>query len=399
MSALQRSFAKAQLQNLPPPPAVFDEAEEDAASEEHPPLSKNGSSSSASSTGTITASADKNLFERPTVRQHPRSQYEPLPWQNFFEQEIFLDGDDIRSHTYFTPPATAEAPLFCFHHGAGASGLSFALLTSALKAALPEAGFLSPDCRGHGQTTTATKDLDLSLETLATDLAFVVNATSAKSGWSKLPPVVLLGHSLGGAVVTELAHRKLLGNSVLGYGVLDVVEGSAMDALQSMEQYLSTRPRSFPSISRGIEWHVRSRTLRNSNSARVSVPPLLTQKADNDDVPFTWRTDLSATKPFWEKWFTGLSTKFLSVPGAGKLLILAGTDRLDKELMIGQMQGKYQLQVFPESGHFVHEDQPEKTAMVVADFFRRNDRSTLVLPPKVDDLIRQGKLKPVHQAK
>jgi protein phosphatase methylesterase 1 len=33
-----------------------------------------------------------------------------------------------------------------------------------------------------------------------------------------------------------------------------------------------------------------------------------------------------------------MSKKFLSGKGA-KLLLLAGTDRLDKELMIGQMQG------------------------------------------------------------
>ena len=38
-------------------------------------------------------------------------------------------------------------------------------------------------------------------------------------------------------------------------------------------------------------------------------------------------------------WFKGLSGKFLS-SRAGKLLLLAGTDRLDKPLMIGQMQGK-----------------------------------------------------------
>jgi hypothetical protein len=37
-------------------------------------------------------------------------------------------------------------------------------------------------------------------------------------------------------------------------------------------------------------------------------------------------------------WFKDLSLKFLSVK-AGRLLILAGTDRLDKTLTIGQMQG------------------------------------------------------------
>jgi protein phosphatase methylesterase 1 len=51
-----------------------------------------------------------------------------------------------------------------------------------------------------------------------------------------------------------------------------------------------------------------------------------------------WRTDLASTQPFWEDWFVGLSRKFLEAKG-GKLLLLAGTDRLDKELMIGQMQG------------------------------------------------------------
>jgi protein phosphatase methylesterase 1 len=53
--------------------------------------------------------------------------------------------------------------------------------------------------------------------------------------------------------------------------------------------------------------------------------------------------------------------------------------------------GKYALQVFPEAGHFIHEDLPEKTAMVIVDFYKRNDRSALVLPPKVSDMLKAGK--------
>lgn len=84
----------------------------------------------------------------------------------------------------------------------------------------------------------------------------------------------------------------------------------------------------------------RSRTIRNHTSARVSVPSLIYEEAEPTDPsrPWVWRTNLSATKPFWENWFIGLSRKFLDARG-GKLLLLAGTDRLDKELMIGQMQG------------------------------------------------------------
>ena len=111
-----------------------------------------------------------------------------------------------------------------------------------------------------------------------------------------------------------------------------------------METYLSTRPASFPSRASGIEWHIRSRTIRNTNSARVSVPPLLTEESPSSitssPLQWRWRTDLSATKPFWENWFVGLSKKFLESRG-GKLLLLAGTDRLDKELIIGQMQGSF----------------------------------------------------------
>ncbi|KAF7728924.1 Protein phosphatase methylesterase 1 [Apophysomyces ossiformis] len=80
------------------------------------------------------------------------------------------------------------------------------------------------------------------------------------------------------------------------------------------------------------------------------------------------------------EWFKDLSEKFLTSMTA-KLLMLAGTDRLDKPLMIAQMQGKFQMHIFPEAGHFLHEDSPDKTAICLVDFWRRNQR--LQLPPKV----------------
>ena len=155
------------------------------------------------------------------------------------------------------------------HHGAGSSGLSFALFTSELRKALPKCGVLSLDARGHGETIVKkTKDLsedsientfqdsplDLSLSTLSRDLLDVILLTQKEVSWTELPGLILIGHSLGGAVVTDLAMSGRLGDAVLGYAVLDVVEGSAIDALQSMQQYLSTRPKSFPSLPSAIEW-------------------------------------------------------------------------------------------------------------------------------------------------
>lgn len=233
------------------------------------------------------------------------------------------------------------APLFVTHHGAGSSGLSFAALTAQIRKLLPSAGILSLDARGHGSTTMDPNPeiLDLSLETLSADMILVLERTKIEMGWKELPLLVLIGHSLGGAVVTDVAKSGKLGNAVLGYAVLDVVEGSAIDALQSMQTYLSTRPVGFPSLESGIDWHIRSRTIRNSISARTSVPALLNfDEEARGSRCWTWKTDLAATQPYWEGWFVGLSKKFLQARG-GKLLLLAGTDRLDKELIIGQMQG------------------------------------------------------------
>lgn len=38
------------------------------------------------------------------------------------------------------------------------------------------------------------------------------------------------------------------------------------------------------------------------------------------------------------------------------MLLLAGTDRLDTALTVGQMQGKFQLVVLPAVGHTIQED-------------------------------------------
>ncbi|EJT68359.1 protein phosphatase methylesterase 1 [Gaeumannomyces tritici R3-111a-1] len=465
MSELQRKWAKTRAAQPPDAllvaAAALDEQLEDGATAdiaeapedegetgtvpELPEFADDDSSSasSASSTGTVVPSPRQNLFARPQGFPRGRTM-DVIPWTTYFERELFLEierdggSNTVTFHTYLTSPV-GKGPLFVMHHGAGSSGLSFAVVGAEIRKRNPSAGILSLDARGHGSTTVAAAGSsggggdnkqqpptpppppDLSLGTLAADLLAVIRATGERMGWAnssnsssssngssapppQLPPIVLVGHSLGGAVVTHLASTGALGDDggLLGYVVLDVVEGSAMDALQSMQTYLSTRPAGFSSVQAAVDWHVRSRTVRNSVSARTSVPGLLVRREEEeggggggDDAaaaarPWRWRTDLAATQPFWEGWFVGLSKKFLSARG-GKLLLLAGTDRLDTELTIGQMQGKYALQVFTEAGHFVHEDLPEKTAIALVDFHRRNDRTSLVLPPKVSELLAQGK--------
>lgn len=157
-----------------------------------------------------------------------------LDWRDFFSQELFLEEvyneTNIVHHVYLTPPSDS-GPLFVMHHGAGSSGLSFATCAKEIRKILPKAGMLSLDARDHGSTTTKSEpdggpvELDLSLDTLSRDLVFAVKAAQSKMNWKTLPDIVLVGHSLGGAVITDVAKKGELSSKLLAYAVLDVVEG------------------------------------------------------------------------------------------------------------------------------------------------------------------------------
>jgi protein phosphatase methylesterase 1 len=109
---------------------------------------------------------------------------------------------------------------------------------------LPEAGILSIDARYHGGTTidsisheASEPELDLRLETLSSDLVFIVTETKLAMHWDMLPDLVLVGHSLGGAVITDVAKRGDLGSKILAYAVLDVVEGSDCKSYTSYKPF------------------------------------------------------------------------------------------------------------------------------------------------------------------
>lgn len=71
----------------------------------------------------------------------------------------------------------------------------------------------------------------------------MVQLTKDKMGWGKLPGMILVGHSLGGAVVVDAAKQAKLGNAVLGYAVLDVVEGGLISTSSTHEdQFFSPNP-------------------------------------------------------------------------------------------------------------------------------------------------------------
>ncbi|KAF6248317.1 Alpha/Beta hydrolase protein [Scenedesmus sp. NREL 46B-D3] len=257
------------------------------------------------------------------------------------------------------------AVVLCLH-GGGYTGLTWSLVAKHLKKGYR---VVAPDLRGHGETATAD-DMDFSAETMMRDVVEVWKALFG--GSSERVPMLLVGHSMGGALAVWAAATKEL-PGLDGVVVIDVVEGTALAALPHMMGVLSSRPAMFQSVQAAADWAVRSGVCKNRELAGVSLPSQLKQ-ADTGEAAaagaLMWRTPLAASRPHWEGWYRGLSDTFLSLP-VPKMLLLAGTDRLDKSLTIGQMQGKFQLVLMPAAGHAIQEDEPVKTAEHLQQFLHR----------------------------
>uniref|UniRef100_A0A2K5ZKB2 Protein phosphatase methylesterase 1 n=1 Tax=Mandrillus leucophaeus TaxID=9568 RepID=A0A2K5ZKB2_MANLE len=301
--------------------------------------------------------------------------FSPVSWSQYFESMEDVEVENETGKDISFAKCGSEGPVLLLLHGGGHSALSWAVFTAAIISRV-QCRIVALDLRSHGE------DVGNVVEAMYGDLP---------------PPIMLIGHSMGGAIAVHTASSNLV-PSLLGLCMIDVVEGTAMDALNSMQNFLRGRPKTFKSLENAIEWSVKSGQIRNLESARVSMVGQVKQcegitspegsksivegiieeeeedeegsesiskrKKEDDmetkkDHPYTWRIELAKTEKYWDGWFRGLSNLFLSCP-IPKLLLLAGVDRLDKDLTIGQMQGKFQMQVLPQCGHAVHEDAPDK---------------------------------------
>ncbi|XP_048478208.1 protein phosphatase methylesterase 1 isoform X2 [Plutella xylostella] len=285
-----------------------------------------------------------------------RKDYRPVSWQHYFAKCEDVQTDSGKFRVYMSPePDHPERPRIVTLHGGGYSGLSWALFTEEITNMI-HCQVISMDLRGHGETE-ATEPDDLNGETLVKDVEQVLH----KLFNSEIPPIILVGHSMGGAVAVRAAHLPSLEHCIQGIAVIDVVEGTAMDALASMQSFLRGRPTHFKSIEHAIEWCVRSGQVRNVESAKVSMPGQIVNCATNklainevplsppsppgsppaaargargggDAIPedevaevgemppppdsamnYKWRIDLSLTERHWAGWFSGLSTHFLTL--------------------------------------------------------------------------------------
>lgn len=220
--------------------------------------------------------------------------FSPLHWSQFFEEcrDLPVGKSNGQFRVYLNGfKSGLSGPCLVLIHGGGYSALTWSLFVRSLKE-ICDCRVLAIDLRGHGSTQT-DDDHDLSLNRLVDDIYNVLvslfngepNESEAKEdanaddvGYKpveepiSLPPLCLVGHSMGGALVVHASFKLSSICTIIGLIVIDVVEGTALDALQSMHMVLKNRQKSFNSVGEAIEWCVRNNQTKNIEAARISFP-------------------------------------------------------------------------------------------------------------------------------
>ncbi|KAK3847244.1 MAG: Alpha/Beta hydrolase protein [Linnemannia gamsii] len=349
--------------------------------------------------------------------------YEPLDWPAYFQSKRKyaispeIDPTNIVYNLYETNAGRKHLPVIVLVHGAGHCARSFALVAQALhgtSALALNARILCPDLRGHGETTS-NDQTNLDINTLGQDLENLLISLYGDNIGRHLdkngrvtgegpPKIHLVGHSMGGAIVTHVAYRNRV-PGISSFAVLDMLEVNLSMALPNIRHSCESRPPVCKTISQAIQWGVESGAVRNVLSARVSFPgmvvynptailpiPTPTHVPTNTTLPetpattmggFTWRTNLMASEQHWPSWFQGQNQKLLSPSSSAipKLLILADHSKLDTELSAAYLQGRFELLKMQHVGHAVEEDDPEAVVSALLQFWFRHD---IVFKPHVN---------------
>ena len=88
-----------------------------------------------------------------------------------------------------------------------------------------------------------------------------------------------------------------LKKAVQGCMIIDVVEGTAMEALPFMEQIVRNRPVQFEDLQSVVKYGIMGGQVKDRKSARVSMPAQVKEVFDEaiGKKKYVWRTDLLAT--------------------------------------------------------------------------------------------------------
>jgi pimeloyl-ACP methyl ester carboxylesterase len=230
---------------------------------------------------------------------------------------------------------------------------------------------VAPDLRGHGDSSWATGAM-YSIPEYVLDLSALVDIVGP-------PPVCLIGHSLGGAIVQLYAGvypdrvKKLV--SIEGFGpppeklVPKPAPLRLRNWIENMRAYETRTPRRYPGLEAAA---ARMRSENPHLSSEAARHLTLYGSNWNPDGSLTWKFDnyVRAFSPYGFNMEDALELwHCISCP----TLLFRGLESwtVDPE-EDGRIHAipNYRLINVPNAGHWVHHDQPEIFIEETSEFFR-----------------------------
>ncbi|RBL89859.1 alpha/beta fold hydrolase [Chitinophaga flava] len=243
---------------------------------------------------------------------------------------------------HYTRTGGDKPPLILLH-GLMTNGLCWTGLAHALE---EEYDVIMPDARGHG--SSSTPDHGYRYEDHANDVAGLIKTL-------RLPPPLLLGHSMGGMTAAVVASRKpnLLAGLVLADPTFlnpavqrevrdsDVADQHRKVLNMSLEQIIAeARTRHTKRSPETIELFARARLQTSMAAFDVLTPP----------------------NPDYRQLVINIDIPGLLVFGDRGVVSAAVAEELQR------VNSRLQIEQIMEAGHSVHMDQPERFAAIVKKF-------------------------------
>ncbi len=238
----------------------------------------------------------------------------------------------------------SKSPLILLH-GLTANGACWTALAHALEG---EYDVIMPDARGHGKSSVP--DYGYRYEDHANDVVGLIKAL-------RLPPPVLLGHSMGGMTAAVVASRspKLLCGLILTDPTFlspkvqrevcdsDVADQHRRNLGKSLEELLADLQSRHPNRSSDtLELIAQARLQTSMASFDVLTPPI----------------------PDYKQLVSAINVPSLLVFGNKGVVSSVVAEELQR------LNPRFQVEQIREAGHGVHYDQPGRFAVVVKSFLR-----------------------------
>jgi N-formylmaleamate deformylase len=245
---------------------------------------------------------------------------------------------------HYTRTGENKPPLILLH-GLMTNGVCWSDLAHVLE---KEYDVIMPDARGHGNSSVP--DFGYRYEDHANDVAGLINAL-------RLPPPILLGHSMGGMTAAVVASRKP--NLLRGLVLADPTFLSPNVQREVRDSDVADQHRRMLNMS--LDEVVADARNRHPNRSVETIELFAWARLQTSMAAFDV---LTPPTPDYKMLVSAIDVPTLIVfgdKGVVSSVVAEELQRLNPRLQAEQIQG---------AGHSVHLDQPERFAAVVGSFIR-----------------------------